>query len=95
MQIELYQLKNIIMTASRLGATMVLTEMNPASDNLSQREAWKLYGRSRVEKWVEQGLLKPRREGASANCKKYFSRTDLIAVDNAEKISSTFEYNEN
>lgn len=87
MYMELYQLKNLCRDMANLGVAKYLKETKPSSDLLSTRAAYELYTRSRVNRWIEQGLVIPRREGSAKNCIKYLSRTELIEADNAEKLA--------
>lgn len=69
----------------KLVAAALMREMHPGHDELSQRRAWDEFGRARVEQWVEQGLLKPRRVGASKNAKRMYSRLELLTAVEVEK----------
>lgn len=83
---ELYELKNLCMEMSELGVANYVKTMAPADDLLSQRKAYELFGESRVKRWIAKSIITPVREGASANSKKYFSRAELMAAHQAEKL---------
>ncbi len=87
MHMELYQLKNLCRDMADLGVAKYLKEMKPSSDLLSTRAAYELYTRTRVNRWIEQGLVTPRREGSARNSKRYLSRTELLEAENAEKLA--------
>lgn len=60
---ELYELKNLIMDMSLMGAAQMLKMTSPASDNLSQREAYQAFGEGRVKRWVSTGMVGKMRSG--------------------------------
>lgn len=85
---ELHELKNLCMDMAALGVAQHDKMVAPAKDMVSQREAYRLFQEVRVKRWMAQGLISPDRNGASANAKKYFSRAELMALNNAEKLNS-------
>lgn len=84
---ELYELKNLCMEMSELGVANYVKTMAPKDDLLSQRKAYELFGESRVKRWIDRKVVVPVREGAAANSKKYFSRAELMAANQAEKLT--------
>lgn len=86
--LELYELKNLCADMAALGVAAYRKEAAPASDNLSQREAYRQFQETRVKRWVREGLITPYRNGASPNSKRYYSRSELMALHNAEKINA-------
>lgn len=69
----------------KLVAAAIVREMHPGHDELSQRRAWEEFGRARIEQWVEQGLIRPRRVGAAKNAKRMYSRLELLTAIEVEK----------
>jgi hypothetical protein len=90
-QLELYQLNNLCMKFSMLGAAnyvKLLEErkmhISPKSDRISQREAFAVFGKPRVERWISDGLLSVQRNVGAKNAKKNHSYADLLSLDAAE-----------
>lgn len=69
----------------KLVAAAIVREMHPGHDELSQRRAWEEFGRARIEQWVEQGLIRPRRVGEAKNAKRMYSRLELLTAVEVEK----------
>lgn len=56
-----------------------------SSDEISQSEAGKRYGRAIVDRWVRMGLIRGERRGTAANSKIYFSVSKLDALKASER----------
>lgn len=69
----------------KLVAAALMREMHPGRDELTQRQAWEEFGRARIEQWIEQGLIKPRRVGQAKNAKRMYSRLELLTAVEVEK----------
>lgn len=69
----------------KLVAAALVREMHPGHDEISQRQAWKEFGRARIEQWIEQGLIKPRRVGEAKNAKRMYSRLELLTAVDVER----------
>lgn len=76
---------NETLASVKLLAAAVVREMHPGRDEITQRQAWQEFGRERIEGWVKQGLIKPRRIGAAKNSKRMYSRLELITAIEVEK----------
>lgn len=85
---ELYELKTLCANMAALGVATFQKDVAPATDRLSQREAYRQFQEVRVKRWVEKGLITPQRNGAAANSKRYYSRAELMAINEAEKLNS-------
>ena len=68
-----------------LGAAALVREMLPGRDELTQRQAGEEFGRARIEQWIEQGLIKPRRVCRAKNAKRMYSRRELRTAVEVEK----------
>lgn len=86
--LELYEFKNLCMEMAELGVANYVRKMAPAKDLLSQRKAFDLFQESRVRRWVTLGIVNPVREGSALNSKKLYSRAELLAADESEKLKS-------
>ena len=86
--LELFELKNLCLEMAELGAANYVKQTKPSVDLISQREAYRLFGESRVKRWVHQGFVAGFRGGSSANSKLLYSMAELMATDKSEKINS-------
>lgn len=50
--------------ASRLGAIQALIAKGHIRPYLKKSDAYRLYGRTNVDKWLKAGLLTPRKDGS-------------------------------
>lgn len=69
----------------KLVAAALMREMHPGHDEMTQRQAWEEFGRARIEQWVEQGIITPRRAGTAKNAKRMYSRLELLTAMEVEK----------
>ena len=88
--IELYELKNLLMEAAMMGAAMAARERSPKSDvmRLKDAEAYMVaqgYGKGKLKELVAHGLVKFRRMSAAKNSPSVCSRVELIAAVSALK----------
>ena len=84
--LELYQLKNMMMEMSEIGAANYVKSVAPQSDNLSERQAFKKFGEATIKRWVREGSVNFRRMGAGKNSRKNYSYSQLLTVAKAEKL---------
>lgn len=84
---ELFELKNLCMEMAELGAANFIKKTAPGKDLLTQRQAYVLYNESRVKRWVSIGLVVPVRDGSAKNSPKRYSRAELMAANESEKIN--------
>lgn len=84
---ELYELFNIIKDQSEIGAAKNIEKTKPGEDLISQRKAFFDFGgESRVRRWVRQNIVNPTRSGAHKRSKILYSRAELLCADQAEKL---------
>lgn len=57
-------------------------------DEMSQQQAFKKYGRGKVERWVLNGQIKFTRRGTSIKSRKVVSAVDIEQVYDSEKQAS-------
>lgn len=76
MEIEIFELRNLLKDAAELGATKALISVGQIPEMISQTDAYKLYGESVVKRWVREGLVKRHKDG-DATSKVRYSRIDL------------------
>lgn len=83
MDIELWQLKNIIEAAAKRAVEQFILHQDPTKDEINERTAFKEYGRGNVLHWLSIGLLEPpKRQGKSKNSPKIYSRSKLNDLKN-------------
>ncbi len=85
--LDLYELKNICMQMSELGAANYAKRTTPAKDAISQREAYKSFGEARVKRWVSMNLVSSVRSGNASRSKKIYSISELLSIDTSEKLN--------
>lgn len=57
-----YELRNMLTTAAELGATKALTNTGAIKPYMNKSEAYRLFGRAKVDDWIKDGLITPRGE---------------------------------
>jgi hypothetical protein len=63
LDIPAHLLAQIITRAAEMGANLALSKTGRIKPYLNKNEAFRLYGRKNVERWIEDGLLTPRKDG--------------------------------
>lgn len=81
-----YRTAKFLQAAAELGAKSALEKTGAIKPYLSKNEAYRLYGRGKVDKWIEDGVLKIRQDGA-ANSKIRISRAEIEALAESENIA--------
>ena len=84
MALDIFTLKQDIMTAAELGAAALLKMEKPLSDELTTSQAHKLVGRIWFEKYKDQ--LTSRRKGTASNSAIIYSRLEIMALKKAQSI---------
>ena len=85
--LELFVLFFLCMEMAELGAAKYAATQAPAGDLIKQRAAYREFGEARVKSWVNRNLVSPVRVGCAKNSPLKYSRADLIACSNAEKLN--------
>ena len=75
----------IIERAARMGAAEVVRRLDPAADLISQRQAFKEFGRSFV--MAHEGDLTVIRKGMADNSRKQYSRAELTQLVASREIA--------
>lgn len=84
--LDIAQLKSLLRDSAELGVANYIKQMSPVEDSVSQREAFRMYGESRVRGWIDEGMVSAMRGGKSANSKILYSRAELMAADKTERL---------
>lgn len=84
---ELYLIKNLMIDCAEMGAAKCLKKLQPKSDDITQRKAYKEFGEAWIDARTSAKLLHPDRRGTSKNSPLYYSRSEILALKNAENAS--------
>jgi hypothetical protein len=79
MEIESFQLRQMLRDAVEHGITAYRVEIGLEKPYLSLRGANKIYGKANVDKWIKNGIVHPNKDGLK-NCKIRISRIELDLV---------------
>ncbi len=52
-----------LQTGAELGALIVLIKTGQIKPYITKAQAFRLYGRKNIERWLDEGLLMPRKDG--------------------------------
>lgn len=85
-QIETYELRNLLIDAVELGYKKALQETGQMKTFISQREAYRLYGEVTVKRWVSEHLIEPDKDGNNTSKKRY----DRMRLEILAKSSNRF-----
>ncbi len=86
MEIAEHKLKSMLSAAAELGAMMALKKAGvSSSDEISQREAYRRYGESRVKRWLHQQKIRRVKSG-DRNHKSTYSLTELETLYKTETL---------
>lgn len=77
MEIELWELKNIVKAAAEEAVKQYVLSQNRSSDELTERQAYREFGEGWVNSQVALGLVKPTRKGVAKNSPKIYLRSVL------------------
>lgn len=87
-KLELYEFKNICADMAELGVINYIKSTAPGKDEISQREAWRLFGETKVKNWVSEGLVQNRkRSGKTKRSKIIYSKAELMAIQKSRRIN--------
>jgi len=86
--INVNHLNKMLTDAAELGARRIAKELGISKPFMSQNEAWKIYGRRTIERWIEEGLITPQKDG-NATSK---IRLDRMELETLSKSSNRHTY---
>ena len=67
MEIEEYQLRTMLTDAAELGGKKALISIGKLSPTISKAEAYRLYGRAQVDRWIDERLIIPQKDGENTS----------------------------
>ncbi|SDF95030.1 hypothetical protein SAMN05421827_102224 [Pedobacter terrae] len=83
-----YQLGILLRNAAEMGAKLVLSRTGKIKPYLNKSEAFRRYGRKNIERWIDQGLITPRKDGNQSAA----WRIDRIEVEAIQKSLDAMLY---
>lgn len=75
--------KDLIIKYAKLGSDISLSRLGLIKDEISEREAFRLFGQGKVKTWKNIGLVKRVKVGAG-NSKSSYSRIELETISRLE-----------
>lgn len=81
--LENHELLQIIKDSRRLGRIETLVDLGKTPEFISQNEAYRLFGEGVVKRWIQEGLIKRKKDGNNTS-KIRLSRIELqdLAITN-------------
>jgi hypothetical protein len=73
------EFRNALIDAAEIGAKKALEEMGLIKPYLKLREAHRLYGESIVRRWIQEGLIRPIKDG-TRNASVRINRIQIEAI---------------
>ncbi|WP_214228597.1 hypothetical protein [Pedobacter sp. B4-66] len=89
-QIDLYKLEGLLQDAANLGATKALTDAGVLKPYLSKAEAYRIYSRRLIDRWLKENLLIPEKDG-DGGAKIRLSRVRLEVLARTSNRVSWFK----
>lgn len=80
-----HELQAMFQEATKLGAVATLSELGLIKDEISQSEAFRIYGRYVIERLVESGAIK-RKGGKGGNSKCTYKRSEIDMALHAKRF---------
>ncbi len=82
-----YRAAKFLQAAAELGAKNALEKTGAIKPYLSKNECYRIFGRGRVDKWINDGVLKIRQDSA-VNSKIRISRAEIEALAESEHVAN-------
>lgn len=76
-----------VMQNATLFAAAIVKQLRPGDDLISQRQAYEEFGRDFIKRnTAPKGVLMPLRTGTASNSPLKYSRTEILALQETERI---------
>ncbi|WP_298938326.1 hypothetical protein [uncultured Dysgonomonas sp.] len=72
------ELATLLKNAAEQGTANAIKEEQPVPDQLTKADAYRLYGRSNVDRWLREGLISKQQPTDTSQI--FFDRSELEAV---------------
>ncbi|MDR0266041.1 MAG: hypothetical protein LBJ04_22700 [Sphingobacterium sp.] len=79
-----HELAILLREAARLGASEALIQAGLSESHISKSKAYKLYGRTKVDKWISSGLVQFYQDQPNSKC--LISVSGLNAIIASESL---------
>ncbi len=66
-----FELMNLLRDTAELAVKQYRIEKGEESSFISQREAYRLFGTGVVKRWVQEGLIKRKKDGSATSTVRY------------------------
>ena len=76
------QLKELLVDAAEIAASKAMENLGSLPPFISKAEAYRMYGRKQVDRWIAEGILKQYKDGNNTS-KIRISRQNIMAVAKA------------
>ncbi|WP_448104686.1 hypothetical protein [Pedobacter panaciterrae] len=90
-QLDIYKLEGLLQDAANLGATKALTDAGVLKPFISKSEAYRIYSRRLIDRWLAENLIEPEKDGAG-NAKLRLSRVRLEVLARTSNRVSWFKH---
>ncbi|MDR2928282.1 MAG: hypothetical protein LBV41_08825 [Cytophagaceae bacterium] len=77
---ELFVIKETVSDIAAIALAKMEARKKPATDYISQRQAYAEFGEAWVKEMLDKGIVKGQRRGVSKNSHVCYSRTELLAA---------------
>ncbi len=81
--LSMFDEKRLRIESATIGADVTLKKLGLIKDEISQREAYRVFGEAKVRSWRNQSLIKRTKVGGG-NCKVTYSLIELETIKNLE-----------
>ncbi|WP_432328114.1 hypothetical protein ACRQ5D_34195 [Mucilaginibacter sp. P25] len=88
MEISRIQLEKFMQDVAELAAITTLVKAGLLKPYLKKSEAFNIYGRRNVDRWLSNGLLTPRKDGGHSAA----WRLDRVELETIAKATATYHY---
>jgi len=91
MVLDLSKEKQMRIESAMIGVELAFNKLGIQRDEISQREAFRLFGESRVRNWVNQKTISPIKKGKD-NSRVVYSRIELEVLKSIEDIQNKINH---
>lgn len=86
--LQKYELANMLRDASEIAVQRYRIERGEERPFVSQREAYRLFGEGTVKRWVQEGLIKRKKDGNKTSTVRY----DRLELEILSKSNNRLTY---
>lgn len=83
------QMERLLGAGMELGVSIALIKTGKLKPYLKKSEAYRLYGRHKIDRWLEQGYLSPQKDGDHSSAWR-LSRIDIELLMHATELQRCF-----